>query len=284
MTHPKKIAVLGSVNLDLIITTQDLPKAGQTIGGGAYQALPGGKGANVALGVKRLGGYALLLAAVGSDDFAQQALETLKEEAVDLSQIVRKEKHHTGLAFINVDAKGENQIAVASGANGALLDEDIAPIRADALISQFEVPLETTLAVFKRFSGFKVLNASPVTLDADEILSESDLVIVNEGEFAVYKLALKNHPDWVAITLGAEGAVLMKAGKEVARSKPPKVQVVDTTGAGDCFCAALTLALTEEMTPQKALDFACTAGALATTKLGAQGAIPLRKAVDRSIK
>ena len=280
MASSKKISVLGSVNLDLIITTDALPRAGETIGGGSYKALPGGKGANVALGVKRLGGYSELLAAIGVDDYAHQALELLKEEMVGLKHLVRKEGEHTGLAFINVSKDGENQIAVASGANAALRPDDLPLVQADAMISQFEVPLETIHAAFSAFEGLKALNASPVTKGAESVIALADLVIVNAGEYESYKNILENFEGIVAITLGADGAVLKRAGQEIANAKPPKIDVVDTTGAGDCFCAALTLALAEGQLPQEALDFACAAGALATTRLGAQISIPTRRQVE----
>ena len=283
MSNLKKISVLGSVNLDLIITTDALPRAGETIGGGTYKALPGGKGANVALGVKRLGGYSELFAAIGDDNYADQALELLKEDAVSLKPLIRKRDHHTGLAFINVSKTGENQIAVASGANAAFSPEDLPVIHADALISQFEVPLKTIHAAFRAFKGFKVLNASPVTKEAESVIALADLVIVNAGEFESYKNILQNFEGFVAITLGAEGAILKKAGQEMAKARPPKMDVIDTTGAGDCFCAALTLAIAEGQMPQKALEFACVAGALATTKLGAQVSIPMRRQVENAL-
>lgn len=280
MSALKTICVLGSVNLDLIITTEALPRAGETVGGGTYKALPGGKGANVALGVKRLGGYADLLAAIGNDDYAHQALELLKEEGVSLKSLIRKPDRHTGLAFINVSSAGENQIAVASGANGALLPRDLPVVQADAMISQFEVPLDTIESAFRAFKGFKTLNASPVIKGAETVIALADLVIVNQGEYKFYQSLLDDFDGRVAITLGADGAILKKGGQEIARAMPPEIEVVDTTGAGDCFCAALTLALSEGQPPQTALEFACVAGALATTRLGAQISIPTRRQVE----
>jgi len=266
------------------MTTDQLPRAGETIGGGAFKSLPGGKGANVALGVKRLGGFSELLSAVGQDDYAEQALELLREEGVSLKHLIRKPDHHTGVAFINVSKDGENQISVAAGANGALTPDDLPEIEADAIISQFEVPLDTIAEAFKTFKGLKVLNPSPVMDGAEDVIALADLVIVNEGEYAAYSKLLQKFNGLVAVTLGAEGAVLRKNGTEITKALPPKVDVIDTTGAGDCFCAALTLALSEGLAAQEALEFSCTAGALATTKLGAQISIPRRRDVERVLK
>jgi len=264
-----KICVLGSVNLDLVVRTNS--------------AQPGGKGANVALAARRLGADVTLHAAIGQDDFAQQALKHLSETGVDLSSLLIKTTAHTGLAFINVSETGENQIAVASGANSIFSAQDLQPIEADALITQFEIPLPTVLRAVTGFAGFTCLNASPTIPDLKPYLEHIDLLIVNETEAAYYGRALDQFTGLLAITYGAGGAILKQAQKTLAKSLPPVVDVMDTTGAGDCFAAALTLALVEHQPHQQALDFACIAGALATTKLGAQSASPRRTEVDQIV-
>lgn len=274
-----RICVLGSVNLDLVIQTAQLPKAGETIGGGTYSAQPGGKGANIALAAKRLGANVTLLAAVGSDDYGEQALSNLKAEGVDLTQLKRKPAH-TGLAFINVSETGENQIAVAAGANGAFKPEDLPRVQADALITQFEIPPDTVLAAVKNFDGSTCLNPSPVIDDIAPYLPHTDLLIVNESEAHAYGAALSSYSGLLVKTLGAKGAVMSQNGLVLTEARPPMVEPVDTTGAGDGFAAALTLALLENMPNQTALNFACTVGALSTTKLGAQSAYPLRADVN----
>ncbi|NNE58175.1 MAG: ribokinase [Hellea sp.] len=273
-----KICVLGSVNLDLIIKTATLPKAGETIGGGSYESQPGGKGANIALAARRLGSEVELRAAVGSDSFAAQALTNLKEAGVDLSSLIHKDAH-TGLAFINVDDHGENQIAVAAGANGAFMPDDLTPIEADALVTQFEIPQETVLAAVKSFDGLTCLNASPVIEDLSPFLPHIDLLILNESEYEAYGQALDHYHGLMAVTFGAKGANLFREGDLLVQDRPPAVHVVDTTGAGDSFAAALTLALIEGQSPSQALNFACTVGALATTRLGAQASCPSREMV-----
>jgi len=279
-----RICVLGSVNLDLVIQTKTLPKAGQTIGGGTYSAQPGGKGANIALAAKRLGADVELRAAIGGDDFANQALINLKREGVDLSALCIKDDCPTGLAFINVSGDGENQIAVAAGANGAFTPDDLTPITTDALITQFEIPQETVLTALKEVDGFRCLNASPVIDDLTPFLPYTDLLIVNEHEAEAYAKALENYAGLLAVTLGEQGARLEKSGNILAQAKPPEISAMDTTGAGDSFAAALTVAFLEKQSFEAALKFACAVGALTTTKIGAQSASPTRKSVDRILK
>lgn len=271
------LTVLGSVNLDLIVQVRELPKAGETVTGGEYTALPGGKGANVAVAAKRLGAETEIMAAVGNDDYAKQALVNLDAEGVYLDA-VRHLDAHTGLAFITVSEDGENQIAVASGANAAYAPADVPKLCSDVLITQFEIPVAVIESALEEYAGFVALNASPVRDDVDAILKRADLVIVNEGEAAQYDLS--EHTGLVAITLGSKGAEIRKGGSVIATATPPKVEVVDTTGAGDAFAAALTVALAEGQSEQAALEFACAVGALTTTKLGTQTASPTRAEVD----
>ncbi len=272
------LTVLGSVNLDLIVQVAELPKAGETVTGGAYTALPGGKGANVAVAAKRLGAETEIMAAVGNDDYAAQALVNLEKEGVYLDA-VRRVDAHTGLAFITVSDDGENQIAVASGANAAYAPADVPKLCSDVLITQFEIPTDTIKAALDGYEGFVTVNASPVRNGVEAILNRADLIIVNEGEAAHYDL--DDHQGLVAVTLGAKGAKLYRNGKRIASATPPEVDVVDTTGAGDAFAAGLTVALAEKQSPQDALEFACAVGALTATKLGTQTASPTRADVDR---
>ena len=281
MTKLVKICALGSVNLDMVIQTQSLPRAGETVTQGVFTSLPGGKGANTALAARRLGATVELRAAVGDDDYARQALSLLAAEGVNLSKLTRLDDTHTGLAFINISADGENQISVASGANGELSAEGLEPIHADAIITQFEIPMATIETVLSKFEGFVCINASPVLPGLERLIVYADLIIVNEGEYKAYKETLKPYAGLLAITLGGAGARLLENGKVIEEAKPPKVDVVDTTGAGDAFAAALTLALVEGQSREEALAFACAVGALTATKLGAQPAAPYRVAVEK---
>lgn len=271
------LTVLGSVNLDLIVQLAVLPKAGETVTGGTYSALPGGKGANVAVAARRLGAETEIVAAVGDDDYAVQALKNLKADGVYLDA-VKTVDAHTGLAFISVSDDGENQIAVASGANAAFAPEHLPKLCSDVLITQFEIPVAVIEAALDGYGGYVAVNASPVRNDVGAILTRADLIIVNEGEAAQYDLTA--HEGLIAVTLGSRGAELRRAGQVIATALPPKVHVVDTTGAGDAFAAALTVALAEGQSEQDALDFACAVGALTTTRLGTQTASPKRTEVD----
>jgi len=284
MAISPRLTALGSLNLDLIVQTEKLPCAGETVTGGIFTSLPGGKGANVALAAQRLGARVQFIAAHGGDDHARQALKYLKESGVDLSGLITLPHEHTGVAFINVADDGENQIAVASGANAALTPAQLPPLTGEAIITQFEIPLAVIAAALEDFSGFVSINASPIMEVPAALFARADLIIVNEGEYAAYQTALKNYNGFLAITLGQRGAKLLKDGVKIAEASPPPVKVIDTTGAGDCFAAALTTALLERQSPQDALNFACTAGALTTTQLGTQSAAPLRADVEALLK
>lgn len=280
MTDLPTICALGSVNLDMIIQTAKLPVAGETVTGGQFTALPGGKGANIAFAAQNLGAQVSLVGMVGQDAYAEEALKGVKAAGVDLSLLAQHASAPTGLAFINVSEDGENQIAVASGANMEFGAEDLPALTHDAILTQFEIPLATIEAAITTYSGFVAVNASPVSQRTKAIFKRADLIIVNEGESAAYKDVLAGYHGLLAVTLGSRGAVIRQNGKVIAEATPPKVEVIDTTGAGDAFAAALTVALVEGQTPQQALQFACIVGALTTTKLGTQTAAPHRAEVD----
>ncbi|WP_416877192.1 ribokinase [Litorimonas sp.] len=284
MTTAPTLCVLGSINLDMVIQTAHLPRAGETVTQGKFHSTPGGKGANTALAAQRLGANVRLQAAVGDDPYAKEALSSLRKAGVNLKSVATIDNEATGVAFINVAEDGENQIAVASGANAAFSADHLSPVTEDAVLSQFEIPVPTLLAGLKGYKGFVSVNASPFTPDVTKVFERADLIIVNEGEYAAYQSELEGYPGLLALTLGGEGAKLFKQGELIATAKPPKVDVIDTTGAGDAFAAALTVALAEGQTKMDALNFACTVGALATTKLGAQSAAPTRAEVEALLK
>lgn len=250
---------------------------------GLFHTLPGGKGANVSMVAKRLGADVSLHACVGEDVYADIALRTIRKEGVDLSCVNRLESEATGVAFINVSDDGENQIAVASGANVAFEGRHLTPIKADAIITQFEIPSEVILEAISDNDAFICLNASPVGPKLSLLLPHINLLIVNEGEYAAYESELESYQGMLAITLGSRGARLVQKSKTLAEAEPPSVEVVDTTGAGDSFAAALMLAFLEGKDPQKALEFAVVVGSLATTKLGTQSAAPFRADVNKLI-
>lgn len=272
------ITVVGSVNLDLVATTSRLPKPGETITASELGRYPGGKGANQALAAQRAGSQVSLIAAVGNDPAAHEALQTLQESGVDLSGLVVT-SDPTGTALITVDEAGENQIVVFPGANGSLTPEDVAVSGADIVLCQLEIPLETVAAAAAT-EGLFCLNAAPATTVPKEIMERVDLLIVNEIERDHLGESLRDLSALVVVTMGAAGAKAFRSGRLVAEARPPPVVSVDAVGAGDAFCGALVTALAFERSVAAALEWACAAGALATTRRGAQPSLPMAKEID----
>ncbi|MEM5518217.1 ribokinase [Henriciella sp. AS95] len=280
MSAPR-INIVGSINLDLVASAEKLPAPGETVTGASYAQYPGGKGANQALAARRLGAEVAMVGRVGRDANAEAALALLKADGVDLSGVVEDEEEPTGVALIGVDKAGENQIIVASGANGVLSASDVARAgAADAVLCQLEVPVPAVMEAAKIETPLFAINLAPAMPVPAGLLERADLLIVNEVEAEFYDDALHRGEGLVALTLGRQGSVLYRSGKEVARMPVYAVPVIDTTGAGDTFCGALVVGLAEGMEEGAALRFASAAAALAVTKEGAQPAIPTRKDVE----
>jgi ribokinase len=278
------ITVVGSVNLDFVASGASLPKAGETVTGARLARHPGGKGANQALAARRLGADVRLVAAVGNDDMAEEALKLLRAGGVDLSATQYINGETTGVALIAVSAEGENQIIVCPGANEALDPGDVEGATIEHMMGVLEVPAATLLAAAERATGFVALNLAPAMPVPPELIARANLLIVNETEAAFYGAALHAPGRYVAISLGAAGAELWQDGQKIASATPPPVTVVDTTGAGDTFSAALTVSLIKGKSPEEALTYAVTAGALACTKPGAQPSLPRRAEVEALLK
>ncbi|MDO9338705.1 MAG: ribokinase [Caulobacter sp.] len=277
------LTVVGSINLDFVATAETLPAPGETVTGATLARHPGGKGANQALAARRLGAQVQLIGATGKDGMADEALGLLRQAGVDLWGVATKPDMASGVALIAVSAQGENQIIVAPGANAGVLAGDLPNTLEGALILQLELPIATVAAAAERATGFVAVNLAPAATVPQTLLDRADLLVVNETEAAFYGESLHQSPGLVAVTLGGAGARLFKDGLQIAAAAPPPVTVVDTTGAGDCFIAALTVALLEGRSPQAALAFACTAGALAVTRPGAQPSLPTRADVDAAL-
>jgi ribokinase len=263
-----RITVVGSINLDLVARCERLPRVGETITGAAFARVPGGKGANQAVACARLGADVTLIGAVGGDSFAEEALGELRESKVALD--VETSAEPTGVALIYVDASGETQIVVAPGANWTL--DDVELPEHDAVLCQLEIPDEAVSSAWEACTGLFCLNAAP----ARPVALDPDLTVVNRYE----QETLARSDGLVAVTLGAEGALLLDEGEEVARAVPPQVEVVDGTGAGDAFTACLLVSLLEERVPAEALERACAAGALAASRFGAQPSQPTAAEID----
>lgn len=274
------IAIIGSINLDIVASVCEFPQPGETITNAVVRRFPGGKGANQALAAHRLGASVYMVGRVGDDPVAEEALQTLRTEGVDLGYCKPLEGYSTGLAMIVVSETGENQIVVAPGANAAFDAAHLEVPPTDASIAQLEVPFETILKAAREGNNFFCLNAAPAKPVPREVLEHVDLLVVNEIEARTLGAELNGYNGLLATTYGADGAVLSHHGQQLAKATPPTVDVVDTTGAGDAFTAALTLALVSGMAPQAALEHACVVGALATTRMGAQSS-PTMAEVER---
>jgi ribokinase len=273
------VAVIGSVNLDIVARVARLPAPGETVTGAKLHRFPGGKGANQALAAQRLGADVSLVARVGDDAAADEALALLRAGGVDLSACVAIPDVATGTALIAVAPSGENQIVVAPGANRYLLPDQLEVPDSDAVICQLEVPVETVVSVAKAYKGFFCVNLAPAMEIDVAVLQRADLVVVNETESDWYGASLSACAGLVATTRGAGVASLERDGKVVAEARPTATEAIDATGAGDTFTAALTVALIEGQAPEEALQFACAAGAVAVTKMGAQPSLPMRSEV-----
>ena len=267
MTRPR-IVVVGSINLDFVVQVDRLPEPGETVGGGTFSRVPGGKGANQAVACARLGAEVTLIGAVGRDAEADEALSGLRAAGVALA--LRPSDAATGVALIQVDADGETTISVAPGAN-TTLDTVELPDH-EAVLCQLEIPDTAVLSAWEECAGLFCLNAAP----ARPLAVDADLTVVNRHELET----LVRRDGLVALTLGAEGAVLLDDGEEVARAVPPPVEAVDGTAAGDAFTACLLVSLLEERPHEEALRRACAAGALAASRLGAQPSLPTAAEVD----
>lgn len=273
-----QITVAGSVNLDIVATGERLPRPGETVTNAVLAQHPGGKGANQALAARRLGAEVVLLAAVGRDANADAALALLRAEGVNLEHCHVDPHLPTGVALIAVAASGENQIMVAPGANRALGNTFVLP-PSDAVICQLEVPIASVEHAAAQCQGLLVLNLAPAAELPAALLQRADLIIVNQTESEFYGAGLSSRRGMLAVTAGAHGAALWRAGREIARATPPVITPVDTTGAGDAFVAALTVALLEGQPADRALRFACAAGAACALRAGAQPALPTRAQV-----
>ena len=263
-----RITVVGSANTDYVARCERLPRPGETVTDAVLERIPGGKGANQAVAAARMGAQVRFIGRVGRDDLV---LRSLQREGVDISAVAREEGE-SGVALILVDSRGENMIAVAPGANRRLTASDVDVGDCDAVMCQMEIPLEA-IAAAAAAAPFWCLNAAPAR---GPVEFTPDLLVVNRYEYDL----VGPYDGLVALTLGADGAVLLDGGVEVARARPPGVKVVDGTAAGDAFCGALVVSLLEGRERGLALKRACVAGALAASRPGAQPSLPTAAEVD----
>ncbi|HEU4742365.1 MAG TPA: ribokinase [Meiothermus sp.] len=298
------IIVVGSINMDLVVHVERHPAPGETLLGSDYQTFPGGKGANQAVAAARAGGSVRMVGCLGSDGFGGQLLQGLVQDGIDTDWIKRV-GGPSGVAFIAVNAQGQNSIIVAPGSNRRLLPEDLkaeAFSSAKVMLLQLEVPLPTVLEAARRGkeAGARViLNAAPARSFAADELRDVDLLVVNEFEAGIVlgqeapegieealaaAQGLRERVSSVVITLGAQGCVWADtSGQGYVPAFP--VQPVDTTAAGDAFVGMLASRLAEwesleHGALEAALRWASAAGALATTQEGAQPSLPTLAEVE----
>ena len=285
------VTVVGSLNEDVVVTVDRLPGRGETVVGSAVAVLPGGKGANQAAAAGRLGAGVHMVGRVGADPAAGRQLAALADAGVNVGRVQRTDGAPTGTATIPVEAAGgENLIVVVPGANARLTatDVDVEPVhRAGVLLLQLEVPLATVQAAAAATRGTVVLNPAPPRPLPDELLARVDVLVPNEhelvrlagaepGERTPAELAdlARGLAPSVVVTLGERGALVVTGEEPPLLQAPPPVTPVDTTGAGDCFCGALSSALDRDRPLADAVRYAVTAAALSTTGPGARSALP----------
>lgn len=291
--HKAKVVVIGSSNTDMTIKGDRLPKPGETVLGGEFRMGPGGKGANQAVAAQRLGADVSFICKVGRDIFGDNAISGYQKEGIDCSRILRSDKA-SGTALILVDGNAENCIAVAPGANADLTPEDVDSVAdvirsADYLILQLEIPVDSVLRAAKiahEAGVYVILNPAPACHLPEELFGYISLITPNQTESALLsgvednldaaverlmQLGVKD----VVVTLGSKGSLVISEG---AKTLVPslKVKAVDTTAAGDTFCGALCVALSEGCSLVDAAGFATKASALTVQKMGAQDSIPFR--------
>lgn len=296
-----KIIVIGSSNTDMVVRSECLPRPGESVIGGGFMMAGGGKGANQAVAVARMGHRVIFTAALGRDMFGDAAVSSYQRFGIDTSYIVRKDAP-SGVALIMVDSAGQNSISVALGANNSLSTEDIRGVleqveKDDIVLLQLEVPMATVDAAvdIAAAKGARVvLNPAPAAMVSEQTLSKLYLITPNQTEAqtltgievkdeATASLAAQvlcsRGVGRVVITMGNLGAYLYEEGRgEIIEAR--KVATVDTTAAGDVYNGALCAALAEGKSLREALTFATKASAISVTRVGAQPSVPTREEVD----
>ena len=296
-----KIVVIGSSNTDMVVQSERLPRPGESVLGGDFMMAGGGKGANQAVAVARMGHKVVFSAALGNDIFGDAALNSYQNFGIDTTHIVRKDIP-SGVALIMVDSKGQNCISVALGANNALTIEDVLPAlesveSGDIVLLQLEVPMATVEAAVEAAAakGARVvLNPAPAAPVSEQVLSNLYLITPNQTEAqtltgvevtdevsacAAAQILCARGVERVVITMGGSGAYLYENGKGVI--VPARmVDAIDTTAAGDVYNGALCAALAEGKSLEQALAFATKASAISVTRAGAQPSVPSREEVD----
>ena len=291
----KKICVIGSLNMDLVVNVDEMPKKGQTLIGENFKEVPGGKGANQAVAIAKLGGDVSMIGKVGNDGFGQTLINALKADNVK-TDYIQIENCSSGVAMITVDKNAENSIVVAPGANFRVLREDIDKCidsikQSDIVVVQLETPLDTikyALQESKQLDKYTILNPAPAVKLEEDIIKNVDLLTPNETELEILSgVKIENEEDIIKaaqvmiqkgvkqliVTLGSKGSLYIDKDN-VKFKESYKVDAIDTTAAGDSYTGALSVALSQDKDIQEAMDFASKVGALCVMKEGAQTSLP----------
>ena len=291
----KNICIIGSLNMDLVVNVDTMPKPGQTIIGSNFKEVPGGKGANQAVAMARLNGNVSMIGKVGEDGFGQTLINSLKNDKVDTTYI-RTSKGATGVALITVDKNAQNSIVVSPGANFEVKEDDIdnnieAIKNSDIVVLQLETPLNTIKYALNKateLNKYTILNPAPAVKLDDEIIKNVDLLTPNETELEIIsgvsieteediqkaaQIMIEKGVKELIVTLGSKGSLYINKEKSMFK-KAYKVEAVDTTAAGDSYTGALAVALSQDKNIEDAMDFASKVGALSVLKEGAQSSLP----------
>ena len=299
----KPVVVIGSSNMDMVVGSEDIPVAGQTVLGGDFKMVPGGKGANQAVAAGKLGGDVYFVARLGKDVFGDKSLENFNRTGVKTAYVSRDKKLPSGVALICVDAKGQNIIVVAPGANGALSRQDVLSAknvikRAACVVLQLEIPMETVEYSVKLAHSLRVpviLNPAPARRLKDSILRRVDICNPNETEAEIITgVKLKGAKDYkraasilrkkgvktAIITLGSKGVYV--DSKEFSGMVPAfKVKQVDTVAAGDAFTGGIAFGMSQGMGLRETVRFGNAVAAVSVTREGAQPSMPKLSEVVR---
>lgn len=295
------ILVIGSLNADLVVRSPRFPQPGETISGSDLLTIPGGKGANQAVAAARQDVNVAMVGRVGKDNFAPFLIENLNSNHVNALHVAQ-DNVATGTAIIVVDENGQNSIVLSPGANGKVDSQDVdsAP-DAKILLLQFEIPMDSVLHAAKRYKAkgtTVILNPAPARHIPDELLAAIDILVPNESELSLLtnmqvtdvksaelaaKEILKHGVKTVIVTLGSKGTLVVTSS-QVTQVDTYKVNVVDTTAAGDAFIGGFASAILSKKSLEESVRYGCACGALATTKLGAQPSLPTKEEVEKFIK
>jgi ribokinase len=303
----KKIIVFGSINMDLVVQADRVPEGGETITGIDFQTIPGGKGANQAVAIARMGGEVEMIGRVGNDSFGDDLIRKIEENRIQIEHIKKEDNISTGIAMIVVEKSGQNRIIIIPGANGGVSNEDVDQAdelfkNCDFLVMQLEIPLETVAyaaQIAKSKNIITLLNAAPApTVPLKEsLLNLIDFLIVNETEAeALTGISIKNLEEasqsarilnqktngTIIITLGEQGALVFD-GADLWHAPSFEIVALDTTAAGDAFIGGLVASLHRGNSLSNAVVYANAAGALAATKFGAQPSLPTMVEIEEFI-